>query len=43
MTQKDSKKHYFVQFESGETKWVRENEINNYEIIRDFNVSNKGK
>jgi transposase InsO family protein len=36
-------KHYFVQFGSGETKWVRENEINNYEIIRDFNVSNKGK
>jgi hypothetical protein len=36
-------KHYFVQFGSDETKWVRENEINNYEIIRDFNVSNKGK
>ena len=34
-------KHYFVQYENGETKWVKENDIKDFAIINDFHISNE--
>jgi len=38
-TRNDSKrleKHYFVELESGETKWVGEKDIKDFKLVSDF-------
>ncbi|CAC5372715.1 unnamed protein product [Mytilus coruscus] len=34
-------KHYFVQYENGETQWVKEDAIKDFAIINDFHISNE--
>ncbi|CAC5363328.1 unnamed protein product [Mytilus coruscus] len=33
--------HYFVQYENGETQWVKEDAIKDFAIINDFHISNE--